>query len=77
MITLDRLKVLDTEELAYLYACCEKEFHKNGYIYFGFDVLKIFNKQTIIDILRKYVNILSEDRKNLAEQIITKLENID
>ena len=76
MITLESLNVLNTQELAYLYACCRNEFDKNGYVYFGFDVLKIFNKETIIDILIKYTSILSENDKDLPEKIISKLEDI-
>jgi len=77
MITRADLLVLDSDEMAYLYKCCDKEFEKNGYIYFDFDNIKIFKKQTIIDILNKYSDTLTNDKKDLPSRIILKLENIE
>ena len=76
MITINNLSSLNEKELAYLFDCCSKEFEKNGYIYFGFDVIKIFKKQTIIDIVNKYSDTLSENLKNLPLDIIKKIEHI-
>ena len=76
MITIDNFSDLNEQELSYLYYCCDKEFEKNGYIYFGFDVIKIFKKQTIIDIINKYSYTLGENLKNLPLDIIKKIEHI-
>ena len=77
MITRKDLEALDQEELSYLYTCCDKEFEKNGHIYFDFDSIKIFRKQCIIDILHKYAETLSSDKKDMPDRILTKLENVN
>lgn len=77
MITRESLAPLNSEELAYLYYCCDKEFEKNGHIYFDFDVIKIFRKQCIIDIVHKYADTLAENKKELPCQIIAKLEGVE
>ena len=76
MITIDSFSLLNDQELAYLFDCCNREFEKNGYVYFGFDLIKIFKKQTIIDIINKYSYTLGEDLKNLPLDITKKIEHI-
>ena len=77
MIIRESLSVLNSDELAYLYYCCNKEFDKNGYIYFDFDAIRHFKKQCIIDIVHKYIDKLSDDKKEIPCKIIAKLENIE
>jgi hypothetical protein len=77
MITRESLAPLSNDELAYLYYCCDKEFDKNGYIYFDFDLIKIFKKQCIIDIIHKYSDTLSQDKKDMPCKIISKLEGVE
>lgn len=77
MITRDDISNLSDRELSYLYYCCDKEFDKNGYIYFDFDCIRNFKKQTIIDILYKYENTLQANEKEIPKSIITKLEDVD
>ena len=77
MITRKELEVLNVDELSYLYYCCDKEFDKNGYIYFDFDSIKVFKKQCIIDIVHKYADTLSDDKKEIPCRIVAKLENIN
>lgn len=76
MITKNHLDTLNNDELAYLYYCCDKEFDKNGYVYFDFDAIRHFKKQCIIDIVYKYIDSLSAEKKEIPSKIIAKLENI-
>lgn len=77
MITKESLAPLNKDELAYLYYCCDKEFEKNGHIYFDFDVIRIFRKQCIIDIIHKYSDTLAQDKKDLPCKIVAKLEGVE
>jgi len=77
MITRKDLDSFTEDELSYLYYCCDKEFYKNGYVYFDFDSIKIFPKQCLIDIVQKYSDTLSPEKKDLPSKIISRLENLN
>ena len=77
MITRKDLDSFTEDELSYLYYCCDKEFYKNGYVNFDFDSIKIFRKQCLIDIVQKYSDTLSQERKELPCKIISRLENLN
>ena len=77
MITRKDLASFSEDELSYLYYCCDKEFYKNGYVYFDFDLIKIFPKQCLIDIVQKYSDTLSPERKELPSKIISRLGNLN
>ena len=77
MISRKDLDSFTEDELSYLYYCCDKEFYKNGYVYFDFDSIKNFPKQCLIDIVQKYSDTLSPEKKELPSKIITKLEDLN
>ena len=77
MITRKDLDSFTEDELSYLYYCCDKEFYKNGYVNFDFDSIKVFPKQCLIDIVQKYSNTLSPERKDLPSKIISRLKNLN
>jgi len=74
MITQENLRVLNPEESSYLYYCCNKEFEEKGYVYFDFSCIKIFTKQNIKEIVHKHSDYLNENKRDIPEKIIKKLE---
>jgi hypothetical protein len=75
MITNSQIKVLDENELAYLYYCCYTEWNSLNMKYdFDWYILKSFRNNMIQAILNKYSGNLTDENKGLIMQILNKLE---
>ena len=75
MITLNQIKALDENELAYLYYALNTEWNSLNMGYeFDWYVLRSFKNNTIHKLLDKYSANLTDENKGLIMQILTKLE---
>jgi hypothetical protein len=75
VITNNQIKVLDENELAYLYYCCKTEWDSKNIGYqFDWYILKAFRNNSIQHILNKYSSNVKEEYKNIVLDILNKLE---
>ena len=75
MITLNQIKALDENELAYLYYALNTEWNSLNMGYeFDWYVLRSFKNNTIHKLLDKYSANLTDENKPLIMQILNKLE---
>ena len=75
MITNNQIKVLDENELAYLFYCCKTEWDSLNMGYdFDWYILKAFRNDKIQILLNKYSGNLTDENKSLIMQILQKLE---
>jgi len=75
MITSNQIKVLDENELAYLYYCLNTEWNSLNMGYeFDYYIMKAFKNNVIHKLLDKYSTNLTDENKGLIMQILNKLE---
>ena len=75
MITSQQIKVLDENELAYLYYCLNAEWNSLNMGYeFDWYIMKAFRNNTIQNILNKYSGNLTDENKGIIMNILNKLE---
>ena len=75
MITLNQIKALDENELAYLYYCLNTEWNSLNMGYeFNWYILRSFKNNTIHKLLDKYSDSLTDENKSITMEILKKLE---
>ncbi len=75
MITLNQIKALDENELAYLYYCLNTEWNSLNMGYsFDWYTMRAFKNNVIHKLLDKYSANLTDENKPLIMQILNKLE---
>lgn len=75
MITLNQIKALDENELAYLYYCLNTEWNSLNMGYnFDWYTMRAFKNNVIHKLLDKYSDNLTDENKGLIMQILQKLE---
>lgn len=75
MITLNQIKALDENELAYLYYCLNTEWNSLNMGYnFDWYTMRAFKNNVIHKLLDKYSANLTDENKGLIMQILQKLE---
>ena len=75
MINNNQIKVLDENELAYLYYCLNTEWNSLNMGYsFDWYILKAFKNDSIQVLLNKYSSNLTDENKLIIMNILNKLE---
>lgn len=75
MITTNQIKALDENELSYLYYCLNTEWNSLNMKYpFNWYIFKSFRNDSIQHILNKHSGNLKDEYKNIALDILNKLE---
>jgi hypothetical protein len=75
MITNNQIKAMTENELAYLYYCLDTEWNSLNMSYpMTLNTMKTFRNNTIQHILNKHSANLKDENKNIALDILNKLE---
>lgn len=75
MITTNQIKALNEDELAYLYYCLKNEWDSKNMPYeFSLNAMKAFRNNAIQHSLNKHSANLKDEYKNIALDILNKLE---
>ena len=75
MITNTQIKALNEDELAYLYYCLDSEWKAVNMPYeMNINTMKAFRNNAIQHILNKHSSNLKDEYKNIALDILNKLE---
>ena len=75
MITNTQIKALNEDELAYLYYCLDSEWKAVNMPYeMNLNTMKAFRNNAIQHILNKHSSNLKDEYKNIALDILNKLE---
>ena len=75
MINNNQIKALTEDELAYLFYCCNSEWQSKNMSYdMTLNTMKSFKNNSIQAILNKHSGNLKDEHKNIALDILNKLE---